>query len=99
MNDASKEEARLLSGAELELVAVTRPPEIDRQSVDELKAAARRFCGRRTIAPGRSGDAPGARDARQAPSRRAAQRWQKTIREPSARRKLCARRSTGSKRS
>jgi hypothetical protein len=43
MNDASKEEARLLSGAELELVAVTRPPEIERQSVDELKAAARRL--------------------------------------------------------
>ena len=43
MNDASKEEARLLSGAELELVAVTRPPEIERQSIDELKAAARRL--------------------------------------------------------
>ena len=43
MNDAAKLEARLLSGAELELVAVTRPPEIERQSVDELKAAARRL--------------------------------------------------------
>lgn len=43
MNDASKEEARLLSGAELELVAVTRPPVIERQSVDALKAAARRL--------------------------------------------------------
>jgi hypothetical protein len=43
MNDASKEEARLLSGVELELVAVTRPSEIERQSVDELKAAARRL--------------------------------------------------------
>ena len=43
MNDASKEEARLLSGAELELVGVTRPPEIERQSVDELKSAARRL--------------------------------------------------------
>ena len=43
MNDASKEEARLLSGAELELVAGTRPPEIERQSVDELKATARRL--------------------------------------------------------
>ena len=43
MNDASKVEARLLSGAELELVAVTRPSEIERQSVDELKAAARRL--------------------------------------------------------
>jgi len=42
MNDASKEEARLLSGVELELVAVTRPSEIERQSVDE-KAAARRL--------------------------------------------------------
>ena len=43
MNDAAKLEARLLSGPELELVAVTRPPEIERQSVDELKAAARRL--------------------------------------------------------
>jgi hypothetical protein len=43
MNDTAKLEARLLSGAELELVAVTRPPEIERQSVDELKAAARRL--------------------------------------------------------
>jgi hypothetical protein len=43
MNDAPTEETRLLSGAELELVAVTRPPEIERQSVDELKAAARRL--------------------------------------------------------
>ena len=43
MNDASKEEARLVSGVELELVAVTRPSEIERQSVDELKAAARRL--------------------------------------------------------
>ncbi|HEY1782363.1 MAG TPA: hypothetical protein VGG79_18380 [Roseiarcus sp.] len=43
MNDASKEEARLLSGAELELVALTRPPEIERQSVDQLKGAARRL--------------------------------------------------------
>ena len=43
MNDAVKLEARLLTAAELELVAVTRPPEIERQSVDELKAAARRL--------------------------------------------------------
>ena len=43
MNDAVKLEARLLSGAELDLVAVTRPPEIERQSVDELKAVARRL--------------------------------------------------------
>jgi hypothetical protein len=43
MSDASKEEARLLSGAELELVAVTRSPEIERQSVDQLKAVARRL--------------------------------------------------------
>jgi hypothetical protein len=43
MNDASREEARLLSAAENELVAVTRPPEIERQSIDELKAAARRL--------------------------------------------------------
>jgi hypothetical protein len=43
MNDASKEEARLLTAAENGLVAVTRPPEIERQSVDELKAVARRL--------------------------------------------------------
>src|SRR5580693_1350067 len=43
MNDAVKLEARLLTAAELELVAVTRPPEIERQSVDELKAVARRL--------------------------------------------------------
>ena len=43
MSEAAKLEARLLSGAELELVAITRPPEIERQSVDELKAAARRL--------------------------------------------------------
>jgi hypothetical protein len=43
MNDAAKLEARLLTAAELELVAVTRPLEIERQSVDELKAAARRL--------------------------------------------------------
>jgi hypothetical protein len=43
MNDASKEEARLLTAAENELVAVTRPPEIERQSVDELKSTARRL--------------------------------------------------------
>ena len=43
MNDTAKLEARLLTAAELELVALTRPPEIERQSVDELKAAARRL--------------------------------------------------------
>jgi hypothetical protein len=43
MNDASKEEARLLTAAENELVAVSRPPEIERQSVDELRAVARRL--------------------------------------------------------
>lgn len=43
MNDAAKLEAELLAAAELALVAVTRPPEIERQSVDELKAAARRL--------------------------------------------------------
>ena len=43
LSEAAKLEARLLSGAELELVAITRPPEIERQSVDELKAAARRL--------------------------------------------------------
>ena len=43
MNDAVKLEARLLTAAENELVAVSRPPEIERQSVDELKATARRL--------------------------------------------------------
>ncbi len=43
LSEAAKLEARLLTAAELELVAVTRPPEIERQSVDELKAAARRL--------------------------------------------------------
>ena len=43
MNEAAKLEARLLTAAELALVAATRPPEIERQSVDELKAAARRL--------------------------------------------------------
>jgi hypothetical protein len=43
MNDAAKLEARLLTAAENELVAVTRPAEIERQAVDELKAVARRL--------------------------------------------------------
>ena len=43
MNEAAKLEARLLTAAERALVAVTRPPEIERQSVDDLKAAARRL--------------------------------------------------------
>src|ERR1700722_16714303 len=43
MNDAAKLEARLLTAAELALVGITRPPEIERRSVDELKAAARRL--------------------------------------------------------
>jgi hypothetical protein len=43
MNDTAKLEARLLTAAENELVAVTRPPEIERQSVDELKGVARRL--------------------------------------------------------
>jgi hypothetical protein len=43
MDDAAKVEARLLTAAELALVAVTRPPEIERQSLDELKAAAHRL--------------------------------------------------------
>jgi hypothetical protein len=43
MNDALKEEARLLTAAENELVAVTRPPEIESQSVDGLKSVARRL--------------------------------------------------------
>jgi hypothetical protein len=43
MNDTAKLEARLLTAAELALVAVTRPPEIERQSIEELKSAARRL--------------------------------------------------------
>jgi hypothetical protein len=43
MNDASKEEARLLTAAENELVAATRPPAIEGQSVDELRSLARRL--------------------------------------------------------
>ena len=43
MNDAAKLEARLLTAAELASVGISRPPEIERQSVDELKAAARRL--------------------------------------------------------
>jgi hypothetical protein len=43
MNDAAKLEARLLTAAEIELVAISRPPEIERQSVDELKSAGRRL--------------------------------------------------------
>jgi hypothetical protein len=43
MTEAAKLEARLLTAAELALVGITRPPEIERQSVDELKAVARRL--------------------------------------------------------
>ena len=43
MNDTARLEARLLTAAELGLVALTRPPEIERQSADELKAVARRL--------------------------------------------------------
>jgi hypothetical protein len=43
MTEAAKLEARLLTAADLALVGITRPPEIERQSVDELKAAARRL--------------------------------------------------------
>ncbi len=43
MRDAAKLEARLLTAAEFELVALTRPPEIERLSDDELKALARRL--------------------------------------------------------
>ena len=43
MTEAAKLEARLLTAAELALVGITRPPQIERQSVDELKAAARRL--------------------------------------------------------
>src|ERR1700728_2972933 len=43
MTEAAKLEARLLTAAELALGGITRPPEIERQTVDELKAAARRL--------------------------------------------------------
>ena len=43
MTEAAKLEARLLTAAELALVGITRPPAIESQSVDELKAAARRL--------------------------------------------------------
>ena len=43
MSEAAKLEARLLTAAELELVAVSRPPDVERQSVDELKGVARRL--------------------------------------------------------
>jgi hypothetical protein len=41
MSDMAKLEARLLTASEIKLVAVTRSPEIERQSVAELKAARR----------------------------------------------------------
>jgi hypothetical protein len=69
MNDSPKEEARLLSGAENELVAVTRPPEIERQSVDELKSVARRLREAHDRAK-----AIGTRQARDARQSRAARR-------------------------
>ena len=43
MTDEAKLEARLLTTSELELVASTREPEIERLSDDELKAAAQRL--------------------------------------------------------
>src|ERR1700735_2526403 len=43
MTEAAKLEARLLTAAELAAGSITRPPDIERQSVDELKAAARRL--------------------------------------------------------
>ena len=43
MNDAARLEARLLTADELALVAVTRPPELERQSLDDLKATSRRL--------------------------------------------------------
>jgi hypothetical protein len=45
MTDAVKLEARLLTASEQQLVAVSRPPEIERQSASELNAAARRLRG------------------------------------------------------
>ena len=96
MNDTAKLEARLLTAAELDLVAVTRPPEIERRSVDELKAVARRL----REAHDRAKDI-GTRQAREmrgkAEPRGATPA--KDNSEPSARRRLCARRSTGLRRS
>jgi len=43
MTETAKLEARLLTAAELELVALTRPPEVELRSSDELKAVARRL--------------------------------------------------------
>ena len=43
MSDTAKLEARLLSASELQLVGVTRSPEIERQSVERLKTVARRL--------------------------------------------------------
>ena len=43
MTETAKLEARLLTASELELVAASRPPEIERRSADELKAVARRL--------------------------------------------------------
>ena len=43
MTEAAELEARLLTAAEVELVASTRPPEIERQSADELKVVAHRL--------------------------------------------------------
>jgi hypothetical protein len=52
MSEAAKLEARLLTAAELALVGITRAPEIESQSVDELKAAARRLRGAHDRAKG-----------------------------------------------
>ena len=43
MTEAARLEARLLTVSELTLVALTRPPEIEGQSADQLKTAARRL--------------------------------------------------------
>jgi hypothetical protein len=43
MSSAEELKARLLTVAEFELLSLTRPPEIERRSADELKAAARRL--------------------------------------------------------
>ena len=90
MNDASKEEAQLLTAAENELVALTRPPEIERQSVDQLKSLARRLREAHDRAK-----AIGTRQAREMRGKAGptAQGWRRTIWEPSPRRKLCARRA------
>ena len=94
MTEAAKLEARLLTASELELVASSREPEIERLSDDELKAAARRLREAANRAQGIAAR-QSARFAARPP--RVAQGPRRTTLERSARRRLCARRSSGSR--